>query len=942
MPLARESTEAARQSRHGLNRYLAALGLAALLPSIAAAAFAVMQAGSAFRGASTDRLADTARTLARAVGSELDNSATVLATLAAMSAPDRGWSGVSPSGLMAAQEQLGGRLVEETLSVAGAMAPSAGFSANGVPLEAIRRAAETGRATISNLFVVGENQEPRIAIVARRPHAETSSDFIALVVPPDRLIQALRQWGAASSILIAVTDGTGRLVARSQDPARFIGRPVPDWAKLQALGTDSGVFEAVTTEGRPVVFAFQKLPGTPGWVTVVGEPLDVFTARWRQPLIGLAIGGAAAIAIALLAAGWIGRRILNPVRALAQRAQTIAAGGETSHAINVPPSSISEFELLRQSLEASETALRRRAEAETSIAARLANSEQRYRALAEVGALVFWRRKLSGALVSVTGWKELTGQSDEEAFEFGWVQQISPDDRGRVEALWVEANAGRAPLDAEFRVKAANGEWRWVRGRGTKATNEDSGEPEWIGVLEDVDARRKAQADVAHMAHHDALTGLGNRLLFHQRLEQAIARSSRQGGGAVLCLDLDRFKAVNDTLGHPVGDALLCAVTERLRACTRVGDVLARLGGDEFAIIQRDVDQPASASTLAGRIVENLAEPYMIKGHQVVIGASVGVALLEAGANPDTLLKNADLALYRAKEDGRNRFCFFEPAMDARMQERHRLENDLRQAVAEGQFEIHYQPLINLQSRQLTGFEALLRWKHPERGLVQPAEFIFVAEETGLIAPIGEWVLEQACIEATRWPDHIKIAVNVSPGQLRSRTLAESVAATLRRTGLAPTRLELEITENALIEDIERAMAALLRLKAIGCSIVMDDFGTGHSSLGYLRAFPFDKVKIDKSFVQDLGVQKESDAILRAVTGLCDSLGVISTAEGVETEAQLALLSGDACTTEAQGYLFSRPVSAARIPDLLHSLGASELSDGKRADVGRFRIAASG
>jgi diguanylate cyclase (GGDEF)-like protein len=441
-----------------------------------------------------------------------------------------------------------------------------------------------------------------------------------------------------------------------------------------------------------------------------------------------------------------------------------------------------------------------------------------------------------------------------------------------------------------------------------------------VATHEDITGRRKAEAQIAYMAHHDALTDLPNRVRFREEMAKALGRVERGETLAILCVDLDDFKTVNDTLGHPVGDALLQATSERLRACVRPNDTVARLGGDEFAIVQVGSDQPVGATELATRLVKEISQPFDVQGHQVVIGASVGIAIApNDGKGPDQLLKGADLALYRAKEDGRGTFRFFEPDMDARMQARRALELDLRKALALGEFEVFYQPLINLERNEVSGFEALLRWRHPQRGLVPPAEFIPLTEEIGLIGAIGAWVLKQACREAVGWSNLIKIAVNLSPVQFKSGTVVLDVIAALGASGLSAQRLELEITETVLLQDTDTTVSTLNQLRDLGVRISMDDFGTGYSSLGYLRKFPFDKIKIDQSFIRDMANGPDSIAIVRAVTGLGTSLGISTTAEGVETEAQLAKLRAEGCT-EVQGYLFSKPVPASEIGSLLRRL----------------------
>jgi len=428
----------------------------------------------------------------------------------------------------------------------------------------------------------------------------------------------------------------------------------------------------------------------------------------------------------------------------------------------------------------------------------------------------------------------------------------------------------------------------------------------WVATYEDITERKRSEAQIAHMAHHDALTGLPNRVLFRAAMESALARLCGNEKLAVLCLDLDAFKSVNDTLGHPIGDALLKIVAERLRGCARESDMVARLGGDEFALIGV-CTEPAEVSALAQSAIEAISAPCEIEGQQIVIGASIGIGMApEDGTDPDHLLKKADMALYRAKADGRGVARFFEPEMDERLQARRALEVDLRNALVQGGFELFYQPLVNLKTDAVSGFEALLRWRHPDRGMVLPGDFVPLAEETGLIVPLGEWVLRNACAEAAGWPETVKVAVNLSAVQFKSEGLVPSVISALASSGLPASRLELEITESVLLNNSEAILRVLHQLRGLGVRISMDDFGTGYSSLSYLQSFPFDKIKIDRSFVRDLGEREDSMAIIRAVVGLGDSLGMTTTAEGVETAEQLERLRAEGCT-EAQGYLFSPP-----------------------------------
>jgi diguanylate cyclase (GGDEF)-like protein len=441
----------------------------------------------------------------------------------------------------------------------------------------------------------------------------------------------------------------------------------------------------------------------------------------------------------------------------------------------------------------------------------------------------------------------------------------------------------------------------------------------WVTSHQDVTERRQAEAKITHMALHDSLTGLPNRLLMSERLEQALALARKSEFAAIHFLDLDHFKQVNDTLGHGIGDRLLEMVADRLRSLVKPTDTIARMGGDEFALIQQSLSDVGEAKRLAEQVIQSISEPFEIDTFQVVVGTSVGITVAPTdGLSAAELLRNADLALYRAKDDGRGTFRFFEVGMDAQMQERRLLEQDLRLAIGGGQFEMYYQPIADTKTRRITAFEALIRWHHPERGMIPPSSFIPLAEESGLIVPIGQWVLGEACRTASAWPEDIRVAVNLSPGQLRNGSIVDVVSEALRESGIHPNRLELEITETALIQDGQEALRVLNQLRKLGVRIAMDDFGTGYSSLSHLYKFPFDKIKIDRSFVAGMEVSATARNIVRTVAELARGMGVESTAEGVETAEQLETVTEKGCT-QAQGYLLSRPVPAAEIPGLLLS-----------------------
>ena len=442
----------------------------------------------------------------------------------------------------------------------------------------------------------------------------------------------------------------------------------------------------------------------------------------------------------------------------------------------------------------------------------------------------------------------------------------------------------------------------------------------WVATHEDITQRRLAETQLAHMARHDPLTGLSNRAAFREYTDRETARRTLGNSVAVLCLDLDHFKHVNDTFGHATGDALLCAVAARIKGAIRGSDMAVRLGGDEFAIVQVGVDQPSQAANLATRLIELLSRPFDLGAHQVVVGISVGIAYsLAYGADTEALLTSADMALYRAKADGRGTYRFFERAMNEQAQARHALETGLRMALRNNELELFFQPIMNADSQTLTKFEALIRWRHPERGLVTPAEFIPLSEEIGLIVPIGDWVLHEACRAAASWPATISVAVNLSPVQFKEPNLVEIVDHALRASGLSPGRLEIEITETVLLKNTATTLETLRRLRGLGVRISLDDFGTGYSSISYLRTFPFDTIKIDRSFVHDLGGGTNSLAIVNAIVTLGQAFGMSITAEGVETAEQLRTLQAEHCT-DVQGYFFSPPVPFADVADLIRRL----------------------
>jgi diguanylate cyclase (GGDEF)-like protein len=447
----------------------------------------------------------------------------------------------------------------------------------------------------------------------------------------------------------------------------------------------------------------------------------------------------------------------------------------------------------------------------------------------------------------------------------------------------------------------------------------------WVAIHQDITAQKKAETQIAYLARHDVLTDLSNRAVLREKMAESLARLRRGGRGFNLfMLDLDIFKAVNDSLGHPVGDELLKVVARRLVSCLRETDTVARLGGDEFAILATaEGDQRESATATANRLLEAVSAPYAFDDHRLDISTSIGIALApEHGTDVDQLIKSADLALYKAKVGGRNTHRIFEAAMRVDADARRTLEIDLRNALRREEFELHYHPIVDIRTNEIANVEALIRWRHPERGPIAPADFIPLAEESGLINPIGEWVLRRACTDAAGWPPQLKVAANLSPVQFRRGNLIETIARILSESGLAPQRLMLEITESVLMQGTTENFETLHQLRKRGISVVLDDFGTGYSSLSYLRLFPFDQIKIDRSFVSELSSNADCAAIVSAVASLGRSLHIDTVAEGIETEDQLMLARAAGCT-HAQGFLFGRPCPRSEL-DFNHRAGRKQ------------------
>lgn len=551
----------------------------------------------------------------------------------------------------------------------------------------------------------------------------------------------------------------------------------------------------------------------------------------------------------------------------------------------------------------------------------LRESEENYRYTIELSPQIPWAADADGRVTGISPrWQQLVGMTQEDSLGMGWQAAIHPEDVSRMEAAWTRATALGETLDVDYRLRIADGSYRWFRSHAAARRDGNGHIIRWYGTAEDIHERKLAVQQISYMAYHDPLTDLPNRRLFHQELERALTRLRPSKHLALYFVDLDQFKAVNDTLGHAAGDALLRQAADRLRRCVPDGSLLARIGGDEFAVVQTDLRGPGDAAALARRMVQVLDEDYQIDERLAVVGASIGIALVsDEDAAPEEVARNADIALFRVKADGRGTFRFFEPAMDEVVRRKQELRIGLRTALDRGELDLHFQPLVEIRTGEVTCLESLLRWRHPDRGMISPAEFIPVAEETGLIMRMGEWALHTACTEAARWPSAVHVAVNLSPIQFRNPGLPQVVADALTASGLTAGRLELEITESVLLQDDQASLTILRELSRQGVRIALDDFGTGFSSLAYLLRFPIDKIKIDRSFVTGLPDRRESKAVIRAVVSMSRSLGISVTAEGVETVEQLEALRRLGCN-DAQGYLFSRPVPAADVIALIDGL----------------------
>lgn len=781
------------------------------------------------------------------------------------------------------------------------------------------------QALATRNFVVSDYVQTRVqrrkSLIGAMPVLDDDGDVRAVVVSTivlDTLAVPIRALANQRDAFLLVDRRGTALVWEPGQPV-----PTADAAATEAMtGSDlsrlalvrmmlEGTRERIEAEGPDGVRRLWSMRRDPdsGAFAAVGVPSHLVTQYIGRAVAGSLIASAMAALLAALFA-WLGGEVwlMRPLTALRAAARRIGKGD-----LDTPVVLARRSGELRAVAAAMNDMMGNLKERDAELAS---NTEILERTLEHMdqGLLMFdadkrvrvWNRRLIELLdlpEELLRRRPTTQEVRDWQFAAGEFDHIGEDLRE-----WIRA--GDTPGRLAYERERPNGTVLEVR---TVQLPNGGG----VRTFTDITERKTVERRIARIAREDALTGLPNRLLLRERLAEAFARGRRHGGQiAMLCLDLDRFKLVNDTMGHPVGDELLREVSARIRATVREEDVVARLGGDEFAIIQLGDLQPQSADGLAQRLIEAIDRPFRIGERAINVGASIGIALSPQDAEtPEDLFKNADLALYKAKNEGRNLHRFFEPGMDAAMRARQALESDLRLALEREEFELHYQPIVHLERNAISGFEALIRWRHPERGLVLPSAFIACAEETRLIGPIGRWVLRTACAQAMTWPRDLRLAVNVSAVQLACENFVTNVIAAMAETGLSPHRLEIEITETALLQEDPRLLELLEQLRQLGVRIAMDDFGTGYSSLGYVRRFNFDKIKIDRSFVQDIGTS-DAAAIIRAVVHMCDRLDIDVTAEGVETAQQLDLVRQEGCT-EVQGYYFSPPVRAQEIETLL-------------------------
>jgi diguanylate cyclase (GGDEF)-like protein len=871
--------------RSPAQRRLFFVGLGFAVAIIAATSMIIATERTAAIGAYRQAMANLGNGMARQTTLPLSAIAASLAEIgtAAAATDDAGWRNATMLGLLTSEIRrlpwvAALTLVDSAGRVANGAAPSSPAAGNaGGSSEAFRHfsAADDPGLFVGRPERVGATGERALSFARRINDRAGRFAGVAMAAVPLAGLEAFYRTAMPAHRTVSLLRRDGVLLLRYPAQGAMPDAGVPAGAPWHALVAAGGGFyqAADVITGTPVLASVHLLADLP-LVIEVSLTQDDMLAGWRAQIVWVAGGGMLALVVVVVLLALLGRSLSR----LERSELTLAANNaqlETAHR---------QFD------------------------AALANITQGVCFFGGDKRLLVFNKRY-GEIYGIPEGAIQPGMSIAEVVDLRCAAGGLPDS-SRADYLATNASVVRLGEAWNTVVDLQNG-------RTVAILHQPMPDGGWVATHEDITERRRAESKIAFMARHDGLTGLANRALLMERLGQAFAAAGRGNPFAVLFLDLDKFKTINDTLGHPVGDGLLRGVAERLQAVVREGDTVARLGGDEFVVLQLSVKQPSDAAALATRILQAFAVPFSIGGNEVVGATSIGVALAPAdGTTAETLLKNADLALYMSKSEGRGTFRFFEPEMDAQTRHRHVLEQELRHALARGEFEVHYQPKVAVGSGAVCGFEALLRWNHPTLGRVSPAEFIPIAEKARLIGPIGAWVLAEACRAAAGWPEHIHLAVNLSPVQIGAAGLVETVTRTLADTGLAANRLELEITEAFLLRSTATSLAVLHALRALGVGIAMDDFGVGFSALSSLRQFPFDRIKIDRSFVQDLGRRGDALFIVRAVVGLCANLGIKTTMEGVETAEQRDLLAAEGCD-EVQGYLFGHPAPADSVAPVL-------------------------
>lgn len=847
----------------GLHYHLLTLVAATLLPMLVLGVVAVGWTSRQGQQIAIERLQTTATVLARVVDQGIDNQVVHIRQLA--------------------QHTQASQTVPAPALHGPVILPlDQAHAAYHLPDSFLSRLHNGPGTQVSDVFVPPGQRQPWVAIAIDIPGQQ--APWI-LLRPSNQLIALLPQTvdeRDRPTSIIALVDSSGHLAARSVEPERWLGKQVPDWEKLNGLGTSNGHLEAVTQEGEKIVFAFQKLAAAPGWALAVGESQAQLRSAWIGPLRGLVSGGVIALVIALLVSQLLSRRILQPLDRLAERSRLIARGH--AHPPLPPPSGIDEFELLRTHLQDAETALEQRAADAQTLALALERSQRRYRTVAEAGALVFWEADDTGAMLTTAGWSELTGQPESDALGRGWERSVHPDDLPSIARTWADSIARGIWLDVEFRLRNADGQWHWVRARGAQVGH--PGRQEWSGVLEDINLRRQTQDRLVWLAHHDPLTGLHNRACFHDALQKALAGHRDDNSLAVLCLDLDRFKEVNDSLGHGMGDALLCEIAARLKQQVRGEDVVARLGGDEFALLLTRAQVAQAAQALAARIVQAIALPVTVDGHQMAVGVSVGICVATPElATPEALMQAADMALYEAKNQGRGNFHVYTRVLGQRQQLRRKLEVELRQAVDANQIQVRFRPVRSPDDRHLWGWEAGLYWPHPVMGQLQGDDFLELASEIGLM-PL---LLEQLLAETGRMLPHQEHVQWIIP--LRLRELSQAPEQLLSHLPPdATARVWLGFTEGDLAGAVRTKNPLLPWLHRHGYRLAMTEVGTGHSTLSMFQHIDVGLVCLHRRYSQPAAIDASAAPLREALVQFCRQLDLTVLIDGIDTADQLAML----------------------------------------------------